>query len=85
MMKNIRNVIVAGFLMITATSSMAATKTVVDSSWLCATNASTSAVATEIAADEKMKNTSASAADAFAFALSNCRDCTKITCEAQNN
>ena len=83
-MKNIRNVIVSGFIIVIATSSIAATKTSVDSNWICTTNASTSAVATDIAADDKMTKTAASAADAFRFAAANCRDCTKITCEAQN-
>jgi hypothetical protein len=83
-MKNIKNIIVAGFFIITTTSSMAATKTVVDSNWICISNASSSDVATDIAADDRMNNISASAVDAFAFATANCRDCTKITCEAQS-
>lgn len=83
-MKNIRNVIVAGLFIITTTSSMAETKTAIDTNWICTTNASSSDVATDTEADNKMKNTSASAADAFAVAMANCRDCTKITCEAQS-
>ena len=83
-MKNIRNIVFAELLMIAATSSIAATQTLVESNWICTTNASTSTVTTDVDADSKMAKTQASASDAFAFATANCRDCTKITCEAQN-
>ena len=55
-----------------------------EANWICTTNASTSEVAADIAADKQMSTTSTTSAKAFAFAAENCRDCTKITCEAQN-
>ena len=57
--------------------------TSMDANWSCTTNASSSSVAAEKAADDQMANGTKSAADAFAFAAKNCRDCTKITCESK--
>jgi hypothetical protein len=64
--------------------AFAASLTDMDSKWICTTNASSSDVAADKTADEHMKNTAGSAADSFAFAAKNCRDCTKITCEPQS-
>lgn len=62
-------------------ASFANSTTSLDSNWRCTTNASTSSVASEKAADEQMANNKTSAANAFAMAQKNCRDCNKITCE----
>lgn len=35
-------------------------------------------------ANDKMANTADAADKSFAFAAQNCRDCTKITCEAKD-
>jgi len=83
-MKNIQNLVIAGLFIVTASTSMAAEKTELHSRWICTTNASTSSVDSGKAADDKMAKTQTSAASAFAFATANCRDCTKITCEAQS-
>lgn len=85
-MKGILNLIVAGFFVMSTSMSMAApaAKTELDSRWICTTNASTSAVNTSKAADNKMAKTQTSVVRAFTFAKANCRDCTKITCEAQS-
>lgn len=52
--------------------------------WICTTNASSP---TSGSPDEQADQTMAKNADAgnsaFDFALKNCRDCTKITCELQ--
>ncbi|WP_131783256.1 hypothetical protein [Legionella gresilensis] len=53
--------------------------------WICTTNASSSDIATEKAADDKMAQQKMSAEDSFKFAAKHCRDCTKITCEVQND
>lgn len=65
----------------TTTTTTTTTGTSLSSNWTCETNASSSSVATDVAADEEMDDVKKSAADAFAFAAKNCRDCTKITCE----
>ncbi|WED44008.1 hypothetical protein [Legionella cardiaca] len=68
----------------TTTAPATGTTTVgtsLDNNWTCSTNASSSSVAADQAADKEMSETKKSAADAFAFATKNCRDCTKITCE----
>jgi hypothetical protein len=83
-MKNNLNLVVAGVFVITASTSMAAAKTGLHSHWICTTNASSSSVKSDKAADDKMAKTAGSAAKAFAFAAENCRDCTKITCEVQS-
>lgn len=63
--------------------TFAANGTDMTTSWICTTNASSSDVASDKAADEKMKTNATAASDAFSFAQKNCRDCTKITCEVQ--
>lgn len=84
-MKGMKQLMVAGLFVFAATTSMAATQTAMDANWICTTNASSSSVEAEKAADDKMAKSATSAADAYAFAASNCRDCTKITCEAQSH
>jgi hypothetical protein len=83
-MKGILNLIIGGVFTLAATTSMAATMTSMDANWMCTTNASSATTDADKAADDKMANTASSGADAFAFASKNCRDCTKITCEAQS-
>ncbi|MCP0913324.1 MULTISPECIES: hypothetical protein [Legionella] len=73
-------------LMLGSSASFAAdtvAKTDMNTKWICTTNASSSDVADDKAADDKMANQAGSASDSFAFAAKNCRDCTKITCEVQ--
>ncbi|STY28538.1 Uncharacterised protein [Legionella wadsworthii] len=52
--------------------------------WICTTNASSpdSGSAAD-QADKTMAKNAANGNSAFDFALKNCRDCTKITCELQ--
>jgi hypothetical protein len=76
--------LIGGGLVLICSSSFAVSKTDMEANWICTTNASTSEVAADIAADKQMSTTSTTSAKAFAFAAENCRDCTKITCEAQN-
>ncbi|AMQ28682.1 TPA: hypothetical protein ACHW7I_000139 [Legionella pneumophila] len=83
-MKNILLSLIGGSLILASASSFAVSKTDMDAKWICTTNASTSEVASDIDADKQMSTTALSATKAFAFAAENCRDCTKITCEAQN-
>lgn len=71
------------FFVIASSVAFSATKTDLNAKWICTTNASSSDVAEDKAADDKMANTQGSAADSFAFTAKNCRDCTKITCEVQ--
>lgn len=52
--------------------------------WTCQTNASSSSNPADQQADDEMSKKAKSAKDAYAFALKNCRDCTKITCEIYN-
>ncbi len=65
----------------TLSSTTDSKTTSLDSNWTCTTNASSSSVEADTAADKQMSETAKSATDAFAFASTNCRDCTKITCE----
>lgn len=81
-MKNI--LLAITFLAFSSSFAFAASATDMTTKWICTTNASSSELAADKAADEQMKNTAGSAADSFAFAATNCRDCTKITCEAQD-
>ena len=83
-MKNIVLSLIGGSLILVSASSFAVSKTDMDAKWICTTNASTSEVASDIAADKQMSMTATSAAKAYSFAAANCRDCTKITCEAQS-
>lgn len=82
-MKRILSLIIVGACITNVTTSLAAnTKTPLDSKWTCTTNASSSSLPADQSADKQMKNAK-SAADAFNFASTNCRDCTKITCETE--
>jgi len=83
-LKGFINLIVAGVLVLTASTGIAATKTGLHSHWICTTNASSSSVDTDKKADDKLAKTEASAASAFASATAHCRDCTKITCAVQS-
>ncbi|CDZ79236.1 hypothetical protein BN59_03554 [Legionella massiliensis] len=72
------------FLLLGSSVGFTASVTDLSAKWICTTNASTSDAAADKAADDKMANTQGSAAQSFAFAAQNCRDCTKITCEAKD-
>lgn len=76
--------LIIGFFILGSSVGFAATKTDLNAKWVCTTNASSSDVAEDKAADDKMANTQGSAAQSFAFAAQNCRDCTKITCEVKD-
>ncbi|KTC87697.1 MULTISPECIES: hypothetical protein [Legionella] len=84
-MKKTFSLVVGAGLILAASASFAATKTNLTNNWICTTNASSAATDVDKAADDKMAKTAASAAKAYAYAAQNCRDCTKITCEAQAN
>ncbi len=72
-------------LLVLGTSTVfAASTTDMTTNWVCTTNASSSDVASDKAADEQMEKSHNSAASSFDFAAKNCRDCTKITCEAKD-
>ena len=75
--------LIIGFFILGSTIGFAATQTDLNSKWICTTNASSSDESADKTADDKMANTQGSAANSFAFAAQNCRDCTKITCEAK--
>ncbi|STX28406.1 Uncharacterised protein [Legionella beliardensis] len=60
------------------------TQTSMKANWMCTTNASSSDVAADKSADDKMANQKMSAKEAFEFASKHCRDCTKITCEVND-
>ena len=89
-MKGLLNLILGTsliFIAVTGNATAADTttaKTAVDSNWICTTNASSSSLAADQAADKQMADTATSAANAFAFAATNCRDCTKISCSVKN-
>ena len=76
--------LIIGFLILGSSVGFAASQTDLNSKWICTTNASSSDAAGDKVADDKMASTQASATQAFAFAAQNCRDCTKITCEAKD-
>ena len=76
--------VLIGFLILSSSISFAASKTDMQSKWICKTNASSSDVASDKAADDKMAHFEGSAAQSFSYAAENCRDCTKITCKAKN-
>ena len=80
-MKKMYSLIVGSSLLLAVSVGFAAGKTDMDNKWTCTTNASSSDVDADKAADKQMSDTPASAAKAYAFAAQNCRDCTKITCE----
>lgn len=80
-----KNFLLAATILIFGTSfSFAASSTDMNTKWVCTTNASSSDVSTDKAADAQAAKTASSATDSFAFAAKHCRDCTKITCEASN-
>lgn len=54
------------------------------SNWICTTNASSSDVQADKAADQQMADKAQAIADAFSMASQHCRDCTKITCEVKS-
>lgn len=83
-MKNLILSVLGGSLILASASSFAVVTTDMDAKWICTTNASTSEVATDIAADKRLSTSATSASKAYSMAAENCRDCTKITCEAQN-
>lgn len=78
--------ILFGFTLLISSSAVvfAAGASDMDSKWICTTNASSSDVAADKAADEQMAKQQGSAAKSFDFAAKNCRDCTKITCELED-
>lgn len=80
-MKGILSLVVGGLLVCSMGAIAADAKTSMDAGWTCTTNASSSSVATDQAADKEMAEKAKSATEAFHFASQNCRDCTKITCE----
>lgn len=84
-MKGINYLIGTGLLVLISTTSMADSITKMNANWICTTNASSSSIESEKAADDKMAKNAVSAVEAFNYAAANCRDCTKITCEAQND
>lgn len=71
----------AAFFIAASQISFAAGQTDLTKNWTCTTNASSSSVAAEKAADNKMADNKTSIQNAFGLAASNCRDCNKITCE----
>jgi hypothetical protein len=56
--------------------------TSLDEKWTCTTNASSSDIDADKTADDYMAQAQGSASKTFDFAASNCRDCTRITCES---
>ena len=81
----ILSTIVCGTLMLVASTGFAVTKTDMDATkWICTTNASSSDVEADKAADKQMADVGSSSAKAYEFAAQNCRDCTKITCEVKD-
>jgi len=68
--------LVLAILVLSSSTVFAASQTDVTKNWICTTNASSSSVAAEKAADEQMSKTQNSAAASFDFAEKNCRDCT---------
>ncbi|MDI1352867.1 MAG: hypothetical protein PSV35_08925 [bacterium] len=83
-MKKSSSLLIAGTFALMASTSFATSITSLDSNWTCTTNASSSDVEKDKAADKQMSETAKSAKEAYAFAAENCRDCTKITCEAKS-
>lgn len=67
-----------------STNSNEQNKNMKNQKWTCQTNASSSSNPSDQKADDEMSKKAKSAKDAFSFALKNCRDCTKITCEISN-
>ena len=82
-MKRISLLLATG-LIFAASTSIAVTVTSLDKNWTCSTNASSSSLSADKAADKDMSETPRSAYEAYSMASKNCRDCTKITCEAND-
>ena len=83
-MKKIILALIGSSLLLLSAGSFAASKTDMDSKWICTTNASSSDAAEDQAADKQMSTAQGSASKSFSFASTNCRDCTKITCVAKS-
>lgn len=83
-MKGFNSVLVLVVSLFAMSSGFAATKmmdTMDKSMWYCTTNATSAASGTPAYnADKEMNDNAKMGAASFAFALKNCRDCTKITC-----
>lgn len=78
------NKLILAFALLTCSVfTFAASATDMSKNWVCTTNASSSDMEADKAADDKMAKNPVSAANAFGLASNNCRDCTKITCEVQ--
>ena len=71
-------------LVLSSSTVFAASQTDMTKNWICTTNASTSDVAAQKAADEQMSKAKGSAAAGFNNATQNCRDCTTITCKVSD-
>jgi hypothetical protein len=72
-------------LLILGTSFVvAASATDMTTKWTCTTNASSSDLSRDKASDDQMSKATGSVGESFAYAAKNCRDCTKITCEAKD-
>lgn len=85
-MKGCLTLIAGSFFLLAASTGMAADTTTTatgTTNWICTTNASSSSVDADKAADKEMANTAKGGTEAFAFAFQHCRDCTKITCDIQ--
>lgn len=83
-MKHILLSLIGCSLIFASICSFAAGKTDMETNWVCSTNASSSDVASDVAADKLMSTHATSASKAYALATENCRDCNKITCEVQH-
>lgn len=77
-------ILLSSGLLIASSFAYCASSTDLTTKWICTSNASSSDKADDQKADEHMKSIQGSAADSFAFAAKHCRDCTKITCEAED-
>lgn len=76
--------LITAILVLSSFMTFAATQTHMESKWICTTNASSSEAPADKVADDKMAKSQGSAVRSFEFAAQHCRDCTKITCEAQD-
>jgi hypothetical protein len=76
--------LIISFFIFSSTISFASVQTNMNEKWICTTNASGSVQADDKSADDKMANTPGTAAESFAFAAKNCRDCTQIKCEVKD-
>ena len=74
--------LVTGISLVLMSSALFAA-TSLESNWNCTTNASSSDLAKDKSADKELASNAKSASDAFSMASTNCRDCTKITCEVK--